>query len=54
MIKELNLQEQCEIQGGGLIGTAIIYLLLGCRVYKLIRSSKKYISVPRLVKLEWH
>jgi len=52
-MKELSLQEQYEIQGGGIIGTAIIYLLLGCGIYKLVKSSRGRISVPRLITLEW-
>lgn len=52
-MKELTLQEQYEIQGGSLIGTAIIYLLLGAGLYKVIKSSRGRISIPRIVSIEW-
>lgn len=52
-MKELSLQQQCEIQGGSLIGTAIFYVLLGAGVYKILRSKRGRISIPRLVNLEW-
>jgi hypothetical protein len=52
-MKELTLQEQYEIQGGSLIGTALIYLLLGAGIYKIWKSKKGRISIPRLVNIEW-
>ncbi len=52
-MKELTLQQQCEIQGGGLIATALLYLILGAAAYKLIKSKKGRISIPRLISIEW-
>ena len=53
IMRELSLQQQCEIQGGSFIGTALLYLLLGAGIYKILRSKKGRISIPRLVNLEW-
>ena len=47
-MKELTVQQQCEIQGGGLIATA-----LGAAAYKIIKSKKGRISIPRLISIEW-
>lgn len=52
-MKELTLQQQCQIQGGSIIGTAIIYLLLGAGIYKIWSSKNGRISIPKLVSLEW-
>ena len=52
-MKELTLQEQYEIQGGSLIGTALIYLLLGAGIYNIWKSKKVRNSIPRLVNIEW-
>ena len=52
-MKELTLQQQYEIQGGSLIGTALIYLLLGAGIYKIWKSKKGRISIPRLINIEW-
>ncbi|MFR7591469.1 MAG: hypothetical protein ACLUVC_08505 [Longibaculum sp.] len=52
-MKELSLQEQCTIQGGSLIGTALFYLLLGAGIYKIWKSKKGRISIPRLLNIEW-
>ena len=38
-MKELTLQQQCEIQGGSLIATALLYLILG-EVYGKNKSSR--------------
>ena len=52
-MKELTLQQQCEIQGGSLIATALLYLILGSAAYKIIKSKKGRISIPRLISIEW-
>ena len=52
-MKELTLQQQCEIQGGSLIATALLYLILGAAAYKIIKSEKGRISIPRLISIEW-
>ncbi len=52
-MKELSMQEQLEIQGGSLLGSAIIYLILGAGLYKIFTSKKGRISIPRLIQLEW-
>ena len=52
-MKELTLQQQCEIQGGSLIATALLYLILGPAAYKIIKSKKGRISIPRLISIEW-
>ena len=53
IMKELTLQEQYEIQGGSLVGTALLYLLLGAGIYKIWKSKKGRISIPRLINIEW-
>lgn len=40
-MKELTLQQQCEIQGGSLIATALLYLILGAAAYKIIKSKRE-------------
>ncbi|MEG0277285.1 MAG: hypothetical protein RR630_09665 [Coprobacillus sp.] len=52
-MKELSLNEQYTIQGGGFILTGLFYLLLGAGLYKIITSKRGRISVPRLIQLEW-
>ena len=52
-MKELTLQKQYETCGGSVIGTAILYLLLGAGLYKIYKSKKGRISIPRLLQLEW-
>lgn len=52
-MKELSLREQCTIQGGSLIGTALFYLMLGAGIYKIWKSKKGRISIPRLLNIEW-
>lgn len=52
-MKELTLQQQCEIQGGSLVATALLYLILGAAAYKIIKSKKGRISLPRLISIEW-
>ena len=52
-MRELSVQEQYEIQGGSMIGSSIIYLLFGAAVYRLWRSKRGRISIPRLVQIEW-
>ena len=52
-MKELTLQEQYEIQGVSLVGTALLYLLLGAGIYKIWKSKKGRISIPRLINIEW-
>lgn len=52
-MKELSLNEQYSIQGGGLILTGLLYLLLGAGLYKIVTSKRGRISIPRLINLEW-
>lgn len=52
-MKELTIQQQYEISGGSAIGTAILYLLLGAGLYKIYKSKRGRISIPRLLQLEW-
>lgn len=52
-MKELSVQEQCQIEGGSFIGAALLYLLLGAGIYKLYKSKRGRISIPRLVNIEW-
>lgn len=51
-MKELTLQQQEQINGGGAL-TIIIYAILGATVYKIIKSKKGRVSVPRLIQIEW-
>ncbi len=52
-MRELTLSEQYEIQGGSMISSTLIYLLLGASVYKLWKSKRGRISIPRLIQIEW-
>ena len=52
-MKELTLQQQYETCGGSLLTTALIYLLLGTGLYKIYKSKKGRISIPKLLQLEW-
>lgn len=52
-MRELTLQEQFEIQGGSLVGTAILYALFGAGLYKIFKSKRGRISIPRLIQIEW-
>ncbi|MCD7949170.1 MAG: hypothetical protein LUG12_02765 [Erysipelotrichaceae bacterium] len=52
-MKELLLEEQCNLHGGSVISTMIIYLLLGAGLYKIIKSSSGKLSTPKLVSTEW-
>ena len=52
-MKELSLYEQYEISGGAGLSTALLYLILGAGLYKILKSSKGRISIPRLIQLEW-
>ena len=52
-MKELSMYEQCVISGGSGLSAALIYLILGAGIYKILMSSKGRISIPRLIQLEW-
>lgn len=52
-MKELTLQQQYEIKGGIALSTALLYLILGTALYKIYKSKKGRISIPRLLNLEW-
>lgn len=51
-MKELSLQEQFEINGGGAF-TTIIYCIIGVGLFKVITSKKGRISIPKLITYEW-
>ena len=52
-MKELTLQEQYEIIGGVALTTAVLYLILGTALYKIYKSKKGRVSIPKLIQLEW-
>ena len=52
-MKELTLQEQYEITGGIGLGAALLYAILGAALYKIYKSKKGRISIPRLIQIEW-
>ncbi len=52
-MKELSLQEQYELCGGIAASTALLYLILGTALYKIYKSKRGRISIPRLLKIEW-
>ena len=52
-MSELTLEQQYEISGGSAVGTTIIYLLLSCGLYKIYKSKKGRLSIPRLISIEW-
>lgn len=52
-MRELSVKQQCEIQGGSFIASALLYLILGAGLYKIFMSKKGRISIPRLIQLEW-
>lgn len=50
---EMELSSQMETQGGSIafwVGT----IIMGTAIYKLIRSARGRVSIPRLITLEWH
>lgn len=51
-MRELTSVECQQINGGG-VGTVIIYCIIGVGLYKIIKSSKGRISIPKLITLEW-
>ena len=52
-MKELSVNEQCVISGGAGFSAALLYLILGAGLYKILMSSKGRISIPRIIQLEW-
>lgn len=52
-MKELSLEQQLDICGGVGVGTALLYLILGTALYKIYKSKKGRISIPKLIQLEW-
>ena len=52
-MRELSVYEQQELCGGSPIVQALLYILLGSGIYKIITSNKGRISIPRLVNIEW-
>ncbi len=52
-MRELSLREQQDIYGGSPIVQALLYILLGSGIYKIITSSKGRISIPKLLNIEW-
>ena len=49
---ELSVSEQQQINGGG-PASYIIYALLGAALYKVWKSKKGRISLPRVIQIEW-
>lgn len=52
-MKELTLQEQCQLCGGSATATIIIYLLLGATLYKIYKSKRGRISIPKIIRIDW-
>ncbi len=52
-MRELTVLEQQELCGGSPILQALLYILLGSGIYKIVTSTKGRISIPRLINLEW-
>ncbi len=52
-MEELSMYEQSVISGGAGLSTAILYLILGAGLYKILKSTKGRISIPRIIQLEW-
>ena len=53
IMEELSMYEQSVISGGAGLSTAILYLILGAGLYKILKSTKGRISIPRIIQLEW-
>ena len=51
-MNELQVAAQMEINGGGL-GGFFFCMVIGTALYKVYRSSKGRISIPRLISFEW-
>lgn len=52
MMKELSYNELYEVNGGGIL-TVIIYCVIGVGTYKVFKSAKGRISIPKLISFEW-
>ena len=50
---ELTELEMQQINGGGAFLAYLMYALLGAALYKLWKSKKGRISLPRLITVEW-
>ncbi|MDD8048192.1 MAG: hypothetical protein PHH04_01190 [Thomasclavelia sp.] len=51
-MNELCIMDQMEVSGGG-VGTVLICIVVGAGVYKIIRSARGRISIPKFLSLEW-
>lgn len=51
-MQELSLASQMEIQGGSATGW-FLCIVIGTAIYKVFRSSKGRVSIPRLISIEW-
>jgi len=49
---ELSSVEQEQIYGGS-AASYIIYALLGAALYKVWKSKKGRISLPKIIQIEW-
>lgn len=49
---ELTEMEMQSINGGSAL-VYLVYVILGVGVYKLIRSKRGRIGLPRLIQIEW-
>lgn len=52
-MRELSLVEQQELYGGSPIMTALIYVLLGSAIVKVITSKRGRINVRSILNIEW-
>jgi hypothetical protein len=51
-MQELTAIELKQVNGGG-ICKIIIYCVIGVGTYKVLKSTKGKISIPKLISLEW-
>ena len=49
---ELSEQEMMQVNGGGTL-KYIIYAIFGAAFYKLWRSKRGRVSIPKFIQLEW-
>lgn len=49
---ELSEQEMMQVNGGGTL-KYIIYAIFGAAFYKLWKSKRGRVSIPKFIQLEW-
>lgn len=51
-MNELQLYDQMDVYGGSTAG-AILCIVIGAAVYKMLFSRGGRVSIPKLISIEW-